>query len=249
MELSRGRPRRRVQALVTTHPRPLRVTVCWKWVAVDGASADERWAGVSAADEAALEIGLRLAGLGDGGANRGEVTVVCVGPAGADSVLRDALAAGASTAVRIDATDAASRDVAAAIALVAHDSDVVVCGDYSLDRGTGSVPAYLAADLNVAQALGLVDIDTGSSPLRVVRRLDGGRREVLDVPTPAVISVEGSLTRLRRASLAATLQAKAMPITVVKGPTTLRPRRHDQRLPTAFALTSRASGEHVVEGP
>ena len=34
------------------------IAVCWKWVTADG---DERWAGVSDADRAALEIGLRLA--------------------------------------------------------------------------------------------------------------------------------------------------------------------------------------------
>lgn len=212
----------------------MRVTVCWKWVSVDGGEPDERWAGVSAADEAALEIGLRLAADGaadatadgvadaataqaDGGAAR--VTVVCVGPTGADTVLRDALAAGADRAVRIDSTDASSREVASAIAAAAADSDVVVCGDYSLDRGTGSVPAFVAAYLGAAQALGLVDVDTTHAPLRAVRRLDGGRREVLDVPLPAVISVEGSVARLRRASLAAALRSKTDPIAVVPGPT------------------------------
>ena len=37
------------------------VVVCWKWVAPDG---DARWGGVSDADRAALEIGLRLAETG-----------------------------------------------------------------------------------------------------------------------------------------------------------------------------------------
>jgi electron transfer flavoprotein beta subunit len=205
VELSRRWPRRRVQTVVS------RVTVCWKWVSVDGGDVDPRWSGVSPADEAALEVGLQLAGTDD-------VTVVCVGPAEADTVLRDALAAGAHHAVRINATTAASNDVAHAIAALAHDADLVVCGDYSLDRGTGSVPAYLAAHLGAAQALGLVHIDPSSSPLRVIRRLDGGRREVLDVPTPAVLSVEGSVARLRRAPLAAALRAKTAEIRVSPGP-------------------------------
>jgi electron transfer flavoprotein beta subunit len=207
----------------------VRVTVCWKWVSVDGGDVDARWSGVSAADEAALEVGLQLAGTG-------EVTVVCVGPAEADTVLRDALAAGAHDAVRINATTAASDDVAVAIAAFAHDADFIVCGDYSLDRGTGSMPAYLAAHLGTAQALGLVDIDPSSSPLRVVRRLDGGRREILDVPIPAVLSVEGSVARLRRASLAAALLAKTAKIRVSPGP----PAREDTAQVTAYRPRARA---------
>ena len=35
------------------------IGVCWKWVV--GADGDERWAGVSDADRAALEVGLALA--------------------------------------------------------------------------------------------------------------------------------------------------------------------------------------------
>lgn len=214
----------------------MRVTVCWKWVSVDGGDADARWAGVSPADEAALEVGLQLAGVD-------EVTIVCVGPVEAETVLRDALAAGAHRAVRVSATHAASNDVAVAIAAVAADADLIVCGDYSLDRGTGSVPAYLAAHLGAAQALGLVDIDRSSSPLRVVRRLDGGRRELLDVPIPAVLSVEGSVARLRRAPLAAALRAKTAEIRVIPGPAAPDDSTHVTAYrPRARSLTAPAGG-------
>lgn len=214
----------------------MRVTVCWKWVSVDGGDVDARWSGVSPADEAALEVGLQVA-------DTDAVTVVCVGPAEADTVLRDALAAGAHHALRIDANNPASDDVAVAIAGVADDADLIVCGDYSLDRGTGSVPAYLAAHLGAAQALGLVDVDPSSSPLRVVRRLDGGRREVLDVPTPAVLSVEGSVARLRRAPLAAALRAKTAEIHVSPGPATREDTAHITAYrPRARALPAPAGG-------
>jgi electron transfer flavoprotein beta subunit len=185
--------------------------VCWKWISLDREhELDERWAGVSAADEAALEIALTLSD---------EVTVVCLGPSEADDVLRGALAAGATSALRIDAsTELDGRTVATAIAEHLGGVDLIVCGDYSLDRGTGSVPAFLAAELGVAQALGLVEIAPGSVPLRVVRRLDGGRREILDVTLPAVISVEGSVANLRRAPLAASLAVRSTTIPSVPGP-------------------------------
>ncbi|MFM7068057.1 MAG: putative mycofactocin-associated electron transfer flavoprotein, partial [Actinomycetes bacterium] len=100
----------------------------------------------------------------------------------------------------------------------ALDASLVVCGDYSADRGSGSVPAYLAHHLGAQQALGLVEI-TGaeSGTVHGVRRLDGGRREQLVARGPAVVSVEGSVATLRRAPLAATLSAQSAPIEVVAG--------------------------------
>lgn len=203
----------------------MKIAVCWKWVSLDRErEADRRWSGVSAADEAALEIALSLAERADEtpGAPPSEVTVICLGPPSADDVLRDAIAAGANAAVRVDAsTELDSQVVAVALAEHLGDRDLVVCGDYSLDRGTGSVPAFLAGELSMAQALGLLEVglerdDAGA--LRVVRRLDGGRREILDVTPPAVLSVEGSTASLRRASLAASLAARTAPVTTVRGP-------------------------------
>jgi electron transfer flavoprotein beta subunit len=202
----------------------MKITVCWKWVAVDldRSSSDEpdgRWAGVSLADRAALELALRIAG------DDGEVDVVGLAPAGAEHTLREALAAGATRTIRIDAPiDLPSRDVAASLAAVAEGSDLVVAGDQSVDRGTGSVPAFIAAELRLAQALGLVRVElpTPSSGearvLRALRRLDGGRREVLEIPLPAVLSVEGAVATLRRASLTATLAASHADIVVIPRP-------------------------------
>jgi electron transfer flavoprotein beta subunit len=211
-----GWARSRVQADV-------RIAVCWKWLSLDGeVDTDSRWAGVSRADEAALEVALRL--QGETQAAGGEVTVVCLGPADAEPTLRAAFAAGAQRVVRVDASpELDSLVVATALAEHTRDADLVVCGDYSLDRGTGSVPAFLAAEVGAAQALGLVEVDsfeTGepTETLRVLRRLDGGRREVLDVPTPAVISVEGAVARLRRAPLSASLASRSADVTVLPGP-------------------------------
>ena len=205
----------------------MKIAVCWKWVSLDRErEADRRWSGVSAADEAALEVALRIADRADAtpDAAPSEVTVICLGPPSADDVLREAIAAGATSAVRVDAsTELESQVVAVALAEHLGDRDLVVCGDYSLDRGTGSVPAFLAGELSMAQALGLLEVDvdrddTNSSALRVVRRLDGGRREILDVTPPAVLSVEGSAASLRRASLAASLAARTAPVATVRGP-------------------------------
>jgi electron transfer flavoprotein beta subunit len=188
------------------------IVVGWKWAPVVG---DGRAPGTSAADRAALEIALRLAApAGDG------VVVVCVGPPPAERGLREALASGATGAVRVDApTGLAGSAVAAAVAGLAAGARWVLCGDVSADRGTGSVPAFLAAELGVAQALGLVAVDVeDDGRVRGVRRLDGGRREVLSLEPPAVLSVEGAVARLRRATLPDELAARRATIEVIAGP-------------------------------
>jgi electron transfer flavoprotein beta subunit len=201
----------------------VKIAVCWKWVSLDRErEADPRWSGVSAADEAALEIALRIA---EATSTDGEidVAVICLGPASCDDVLRDAIAAGATSAIRVDAsTELSSQVVAVALSEHLRDHELVFCGDYSLDRGTGSVPAFLADELSTAQALGLIEVsgpeDAAAPRLRCTRRLDGGRREILEVVPPAVISVEGSAAGLRRAPLSASLAARSAPVTTVRGP-------------------------------
>jgi electron transfer flavoprotein beta subunit len=199
------------------------VGVCLKWVdlrpEVDRLSGavyhDARSTGLSDADQAALEWALRA-----GEAWAEPVIAVTAGPAGADGMLRDALAAGASSVVRID-LDAALPSAAVAAAIVPHlrGCNVIVCGDLSVDRGSGSVPAFLAAHLGAAQALGLVAVELGAAgTVRALRRLDGGRRERLLVPAPAVCSVEGSTARLRRAALHAVLAARRAAVPVHPGP-------------------------------
>ncbi len=206
------------------------VLVALKWVAqrpeidpIDGSvTVDDRFAGASPADRAALEWGLRLA------AGRGVGCVaVTVGPPVAEAMLRDALAAGATAAVRVDPGHSGhhghdgpgSADVAEALASVARsvDASLVLAGDWSLDRGTGSVPPLLAARLGWPAACGLVAI---SGPvdgrLRLERRLDGGRRHVLELEATAaaVLSVEGASATLRRAPLAGVLAARRAAVEV-----------------------------------
>ncbi len=170
-----------------------------KWVFQANEPRDARFAGMSPADHAALELALQWAKhIGE------RATAVTVGSAQAETILREALACGAGRAVRIDAPSSSSSvDVANAIASVASEAAWVWCGDYSTDNGSGSVPSFLAAALNASQALGVIGTSFEDNRMVATRRLDGGRREVLDVRAPAVISVEGATARLRRAGLTA----------------------------------------------
>ncbi|NMH95638.1 putative mycofactocin-associated electron transfer flavoprotein, partial [Pseudonocardia bannensis] len=184
---------------------------------------DVRSCGPGQADRTALDYALRLAAEVDGRA-----VAVTAGPPAADAMLRDALAVGAHAVLRVDlhrddpvavaADDGAgvARALADAITTAFGRPELVLCGDHSADRGTGSTPAHLAEELGAVQALGLLGLSREGNGLRAVRRLDGGRRELLAVPLPAVCSVEPATVRLRRASLPATLAARGAPVPVAQ---------------------------------
>src|SRR6266702_8648901 len=207
----------------------------WSWLDADvdplsgAVSANPRDRGPGRPDLAALEHALRLAQRWDA-----HVVAATVGPGEAEVMLRDALAAGAAEALRVEPASrtpgprpallvGSGQDAAAALAaaLIRRYGvpDLVLCGDRSADRGTGSFPAFLAAALNAAQVLGVVRMESeDDGVLRVHRRLDGGRREVLLVPRPAVVSVEAAGVRLRRAGLPATLASGHAAIPVARAP-------------------------------
>ncbi len=203
--------------------------------------------GASPADHAALETALQLAG-----SEPVMVVTACSAAAAdaADAVLREWIAAGATRVVRLELADgASSAEVAAAIAPVVAEARLVVCGDASLDRGSGAVPAFVAHHLKAAQALGLTSVTrSAGGALRAERRLDGGRREVLEVSAPAVLSVEAGL-RLRRAPLAALIRARDTVVEVVTGPLTAHGEPPAERLRPYRAPAPGASSQPSPADP
>ena len=191
--------------------------------------ANRRDRGPSGAELAALEHALRLAERWTA-----RVVAASVAPAEADDMLRDALAAGAAQALRVEPAGPVAgprpaglvggeQESAAALAAALRQQfgvpELVLCGDLAADRGTGSFPAFLAASLGAEQALGCVRLEPADDwTLRVYRRLDGGRREVLLVRPPAVVSVEAAGVRLRRAGLPAALARGKAAVTVASTP-------------------------------
>ena len=65
------------------------------------------------------------------------------------------------------------------------------------------MPAFLAAELGAAQALGLVDVELDARAGRVDRVAPARPRpaRAVRLDGPGVLSVEGSTARLRRAAL------------------------------------------------
>lgn len=185
---------------------------------------DVRAGSFSASDQAALEYALTFQQ-----AWGARVLAVSMGGPEADRPLREALAVGAEVrrvswpTTYLDDLVGDEQELARALLAVLGGArpDLVLCGDRSADRGTGALPAFVAHELGVVQAPGLVRLAADGFGLIGERRLDHGRRERMRIPLPAVCSVEAAGVRLRRASLPASLAAagSTVPVTEVPRPT------------------------------
>lgn len=160
-------------------------------------------------DEHATEAGLRLREQFGG-----TVTLISAGPERAKEALRTGLAMGADEAVLVadPALDGAdhlgvARALAAVISTLPH--DVVICGKLSTDDNAGIVGPALAEYLGLPQATAIahLEVDAAGSGAVVHREVEGGA-EVLQVPFPAVLTVERSLNEPRYPSLPGIMKAK-----------------------------------------
>lgn len=122
------------------------------------------------------------------------VTVVNVGMAETEAVIRKALAIGANDAVRVNTEPMDSLSVAKAIAEVARSGgyDLVLCGKESIDYNGGAVPAMVAQLLGCGFVNGAVGLEVSGSEATVVREIEGGK-ETVALALPAVVAGQKGL--------------------------------------------------------
>src|SRR5579864_493022 len=162
------------------------------------------------ATEEALRIRERL--------GEGEVVVVTVGDEAAESALRRCLAMGADRAVRVDAEPLDPVSTARALAGVvgSESPDLVLTGVQSADSVQGSTGSALADLVGLARVAVVTRIDwNGAGPATVDRELEGGLVDVVEVDTPALLTVQTGINQPRYATLRAIKQAEQKEIAVV----------------------------------
>lgn len=166
------------------------------------------------ADAGALEFVL-------GARSEGEtVMALTVGPAKAETILRDALAVGADEVLRIwedgwTVTRPAVTSLLLATALRTEGlPDLIVCGTRSLAGGSGKVPALIAEHLGWPVVNDIIECTIHTARVEYQRRLARGARAEGEVTLPAVLAVEASMSHLRYASLPDLMNAKRASIPV-----------------------------------
>jgi electron transfer flavoprotein beta subunit len=150
------------------------------------------------------------------------VVVVTVGDEDSEAALRRCLAMGADRAIRVDGTPVDPLSTARALAgiVAAESPDLVLAGVQSSDSVQGSTGVALAELVGLPRVAVVTKVDwSGSGPATLDRELEGGLVDVVEVDTPALLTIQTGINQPRYANLRAIKQAEQVEIAVVPGET------------------------------
>jgi electron transfer flavoprotein beta subunit len=147
---------------------------------------------------------------------------VTVGDEESEGALRRCLAMGADRAIRVDAEprDPVSTARALAGVVAAESPDLVLTGVQSADSVQGSTGSALAELAGLPCVAVVTKLDwSGSGAATVDRELEGGLVDVVEVDTPAVLTIQTGINQPRYANLRAIKQAEQHEIAVTAAET------------------------------
>ena len=163
-------------------------------------------------DAYALEEGLQLKEK-----HGGEVVVLCAGPARAAQTIREALAKGADRAIHIEGETLGALDPLAgarrlAAALKPESADLILTGLQSDDLGYGQTGVILAELLGLPHATIVMRVETAPQGIRVKRELEDGWFQHVELPLPALLTIQSGINKLRYATLMGIKKARTKEI-------------------------------------
>lgn len=146
----------------------------------------------------------------------GTVTLVNVGPAENDTIIRKGLAIGADDAVRIDADPKSAMYVAKQIAeyAKAENYDAIFLGKESIDYNGSEVGAMLAEYLDIPYISYGNHLDMEGNTATISRDIEGGN-EIIEVDAPFVVSAAKGMAAQRIPNMRGIMMAKRKPLNVV----------------------------------
>ncbi len=164
-------------------------------------------------DELALTRALELKEKSGGKIEK--ISVATVGLKAAEPTLRKALAIGAVDAIRVDFEAKDSYSVAAQIAEVAKDYDIIMCGIEASDYNGSAVGGMLSEFLNISSISSVSNLEIKDENVIINREIDGGT-EVLTTEIPFVAIVQkGIAIEPRIPSMRGIMMARKKPLNVV----------------------------------
>jgi len=161
--------------------------------------------------EEAVRIRERLAGA--------RVTIVSVGPARVEEQIRKAMGLGADFGARIDDDSGPARDALSLAGLVAQWArpqgfDLILCGVMSDDLQRCQVGPMLAQLLKIPCATTIISASISPDRKKILceRELEQGVREKVELPLPALLTVQTGINIPRYPSLSNVLRVKKIRI-------------------------------------
>lgn len=163
-------------------------------------------------DEIALAKAVEL-----NAAHQGTVTVIHVGEASAEPVIRKALAIGATDAIRVNAAPADAWFVAGEIAKVARDEhyDLILCGRESSDHNGAQVPAMIGEFMDIPSVAIVKKLDIQDQNVLLEREIEGGK-EIIEAPMPLVVSCSEGVAEPKIPNMRGIMTARTKPLKVVE---------------------------------
>ena len=149
-------------------------------------------------------------------AQGGTVTIINVGPAENDTVIRKGLAIGADDAVRVNLDAKSSMNVARQIAehAKAANYDIIFMGKETIDYNGSEVSAMVAEYLDMPFISYATHLEINGNTATVTRDIEGGS-EVVELDTPFVLSAAKGLAEQRIPNMRGIMMAKRKPLKVV----------------------------------
>jgi electron transfer flavoprotein beta subunit len=163
-------------------------------------------------DAYALEAALQLKEK-----HGGEVIALCAGPSRASQTIREALAKGADRALHIEAEQVSGLGPLALARLLAtaigpEKPDLVLTGLQSDDLGYGQTGVVLAEVLGLPHATIIMAVEVQDGKVRVKRELESGWFQNVEMPLPALLTIQSGISKLRYATLMGIKKAKTKEI-------------------------------------
>ena len=148
------------------------------------------------------------------------VTVINVGQAETEAVIRKSLAIGANDAIRVNVEPKDSFSTAKEIAAAIQNGgyDLILCGKESIDYNGASVPGMLAQLMNLPFLNACVGLEVNGAEIKAVREIDGGK-ETVSVKLPAIVAGQKGLVdekELIIPNMRGIMSARTKPLQVVE---------------------------------
>jgi electron transfer flavoprotein beta subunit len=164
-------------------------------------------------DEIALSKALELTADG----TSGTVTVINVGSAATEAVIRKALATGANDAVRVNAEPADAFFTASQIASYAtqHQFDLILTGSESIDYNGAQTGGMIAEILGIPSIEFAKSLSIKDQSATVEKEIEGGK-ETLTAPLPLLVCACEGMAEARIPNMRGIMSARTKPLMVIE---------------------------------
>jgi electron transfer flavoprotein beta subunit len=188
---------------VPSRDSQLRIDATGRWIQENDLSFE-----INEPDAYALEEALRLKEK-----HGGEVVALCASSSRASQTIREALAKGADRAIHIEEENLSAFDTLGVAKLLAKAADsekpdLILTGLQSDDLGYGQTGVVLAELLGLPHGTIIMAVEAIDNGIRVKRELEDGWFQNVEMPLPAVLTIQSGINKLRYATLMGIKKAK-----------------------------------------